>query len=179
MRPKLVSTRRKLMIGAAQAAVTFMIVRPAGAATLPKMIVNRDPNCGCCGAWIAHVQAAGFPVEVIEIADLGPLKVKLGVPERLTSCHTAEVDGYVIEGHVPAAAIRRLLAERPQASGLAVPNMPVGSPGMEVRGTPDETYEVVLFGPRTSVCSRAIADCRKSRAADLELESEAPLYPFV
>lgn len=114
---------------------------------LPGIVVTRDPACGCCGAWIAHVQQAGFPVEVIETSDLAPLKARLGVPEALFACHTAEVEGYAIEGHVPANAIRRLLLERPQAAGLAVAGMPVGSPGMEVRGAAPETYEVILFGP--------------------------------
>jgi hypothetical protein len=134
------------MIGAAQAAVALMVLRPAWAAALPKMVVTRDPNCGCCGAWIAHVKAAGFPVEVVETVDLAPLKAKLGVPQVLTSCHTAEVGGYVVEGHVPADAIKRLLVERPEATGLAVPGMPAGSPGMEAPGGKAETYHVVLFG---------------------------------
>ena len=94
-----------------------------------------------------HVRAAGFPVDVIESADVNRLKVRLGVPQALASCHTAEVGGYVLEGHVPAGAIKRLLAEKPQAKGLAVAGMPVGSPGMEVEGAEPDTYEVVLFGP--------------------------------
>ena len=81
------------------------------------------------------------------MSDLAPLKARLRIPKGLASCHTAEIDGYVIEGHVPAPAIKRLLSERPRAIGLAVPGMPVGSPGMEVSGVPDEPYEVVLFGP--------------------------------
>jgi hypothetical protein len=89
----------------------------------------------------------GFPVEVRETPEINRVKVRLGVPDDLASCHTAEVGGYVIEGHVPADAIKRLLAERPQARGLAVPGMPVGSPGMEVTGVEDDIYEVVLFGP--------------------------------
>ncbi|SHK22123.1 Uncharacterized conserved protein [Roseomonas rosea] len=142
------ATRRALMIGAAQAVVTLVLSRPSWAAeALPKMTVTRDPNCGCCGGWITHVKSAGFPVEVVEAPDLAPLKARLGVPETLISCHTAEVDGYVVEGHVPADAVERLLIERPQATGLAVAGMPVGSPGMEVRGVPPETYEVVLFAP--------------------------------
>lgn len=152
---KLISTRRGLMIGAA-----LMVLRPVWAAVLPRMVVTRDPNCGCCGAWIAHVRAAGFPVEVVEAADLAPLKVKLGIPDALSSCHTAEVGGYIVEGHVPADAIKRLLADRPQVTGLAVPGMPVGSPGMEVPGTPVETYEVVLFGPQGQ---RAFARYRGTR----------------
>lgn len=140
------STRRALMLGLAQAAAGSMLWRPAIAAeTLPKMTVTRDPNCGCCGNWVAHVKAAGFPVEVIEIDDVAPLKAKLGVPDALTSCHTAEIGGYVVEGHVPAEAIKRLLTERPKATGLAVPGMPVGSPGMEIRGQAPDAYEVVIF----------------------------------
>jgi hypothetical protein len=114
---------------------------------LPIMRVSKDPNCGCCSGWVDHVQAAGFQTTVIEISDLSPLKSRLKIPGHLASCHTAEIGAYVIEGHVPAPAIRRLLLERPSAIGLAVPGMPIGSPGMEVNGTPDEPYEVVLFGP--------------------------------
>jgi hypothetical protein len=111
------------------------------------MVVTKDPSCGCCRAWAEHVRAAGFPIEVVESASVGRLKARLGVPQDLAGCHTAEVGGYVVEGHVPAAAIRRLLEERPAATGLAVPGMPVGSPGMEVEGSSPEIYEVVLFGP--------------------------------
>ncbi len=140
------STRRALMLGMARMAAGLMLWRPANAAgPLPKMTVTRDPNCGCCGAWVMHVKAAGFPVEVIEIDDVAPLKTKLGVPDALASCHTAEVGGYVVEGHVPAEAIKRLLAERPKAIGLAVAGMPVGSPGMEVRGQAPDSYEVTIF----------------------------------
>ncbi|WP_442864925.1 DUF411 domain-containing protein [Bosea sp. NBC_00550] len=143
-------SRRALTLGLAQAAAGFLLWRPAiGAEALPKMIVTRDPNCGCCGNWVAHVKAAGFPVEVIEIADVAPLKTKLGVPDALASCHTAEIGGYVVEGHVPAEAIKRLLVERPRATGLAVAGMPVGSPGMEVRGQAPDTYEVVIFSAGT------------------------------
>ncbi len=93
------------------------------------------------------MRSAGFDTLVNEVSDLAPLKSRLSIPPSLAFWHTAQVDGYVIEGHVPASAIRRLLLERPQATGLAVPGMPVGSPGMEVPGNPAETYEVVLFGP--------------------------------
>lgn len=148
MTTELSATRRALMIGTAQAAFVFMLPRPSWAAeTLPRMVVTRDPNCGCCGGWVTHVKSAGFPVEVIEAADLAPLKARFGVPNALISCHTAQVGGYVVEGHVPADAIKRLLTERPQATGLAVAGMPVGSPGMEVAGTPPDTYEVVIFSP--------------------------------
>ena len=141
-----ISTRRAVLAGALPVAAALVLPRYARAAeTLPRMTVNRDPACGCCGGWVAHVKAAGFPIDEIESADLAPLKTKLGVPVELSSCHTAEVGGYVIEGHVPADAIKRLLAERPQAKGLAVGGMPTGSPGMEVEGSPPDTYDVVLF----------------------------------
>jgi hypothetical protein len=110
------------------------------------MIVTKDPNCGCCEAWVDHSRAAGFAVEVIDSAEMSRHKHELGVPPALASCHTAEVDGYVIEGHVPAGAIKRLLVARPRAAGLAVPGMPVGSPGMEVPGVEPDTYAVILFG---------------------------------
>ena len=112
----------------------------------PEILVHRDPSCGCCGAWVEHVRRAGFPVKIVETGDLNAVKQRLGVPANLVSCHTAEVRGYVIEGHVPLAAIQRLLRDKPKAAGLAVPGMPVGSPGME--GGAPETYEVVLFGPQ-------------------------------
>jgi hypothetical protein len=108
--------------------------------------VTKDPNCGCCGGWVEHMKAAGFPMEVVTTPQVNRVKVRLGVPDDLASCHTAEVGGYVIEGHVPADAIKRLLGEKPQAKGLAVPGMPVGSPGMEVAGVENDTYEVILFG---------------------------------
>ena len=114
---------------------------------LPKVVVTKDPNCRCCGAWVDQMRAAGFPVDVVTTPQVNRVKARLGVPDDLASCHTAEVDGYVVEGHVPAETIKRLLAERPRAKGLAVPGMPVGSPGMEVPGADPDTYEVVLFGP--------------------------------
>ena len=137
-------TRRGLLAALAGSAV----VRPSWAADdPPKVTVSRDPNCGCCGAWVAHLKEFGFPVDVVETSELNRVKVRLGVPQNLAACHTADVAGYVVEGHVPAGAIKRLLAERPNAKGLAVPGMPVGSPGMEVEGAAPETYNVILFGP--------------------------------
>jgi hypothetical protein len=139
-------SRRALLVGFAVSTLAVPAL-PAAAQALPKMTVTKDPSCGCCGAWVDHVRKAGFPVEVIESAEVNRLKVRLGVPQALASCHTAEIGGYVIEGHVPAEAIKRLLAERPQAKGLAVPGMPIGSPGMEIKDVEDDTYDVVLFGP--------------------------------
>ena len=113
----------------------------------PIVLVHKTPTCGCCGAWVEHIEAAGFPVSVVESSEVESLKQRLGVPAELASCHTAEVGGYVVEGHVPAAAIRRLLGERPDATGLAVPGMPAGSPGMDFPGVDPEPYEAFLFGP--------------------------------
>lgn len=110
----------------------------------PRILVHKDPNCGCCEGWVQHMKAAGFAVTVEEVADLEVVRKRLGVPSDLSACHTAEVAGYVIEGHVPALAVRRLLEERPVAIGLSVPGMPAGSPGME--GGVPQKYEVVLFG---------------------------------
>jgi len=138
------STRRSVLalLAAAPALGTGFAAR---AAPDQVVTVHKDPSCGCCAGWVKHLEGAGFTAKVIETRNLDPLKRRLGVPDDLAACHTAEVAGYVIEGHVPAAAIRRLLQEKPSATGLAVPGMPVGSPGME-GGTP-ERYDVVLFGP--------------------------------
>src|SRR5712671_3748888 len=118
---------------------------PSWAAEDQVITVHKDPNCGCCTGWVRHLQKAGFTVRTVETADLDAVKSRLGVPADLAACHTAQVAGYLVEGHVPAVALKRFLAEKPNAAGLAVPGMPVGSPGME-GGTP-QPYEVVLFGP--------------------------------
>lgn len=137
-------SRRSLFIGVSAAP---FLLRVTGAAN-PTIKMTRDPNCGCCTAWADHLRAEGFAVTVVDDPQINRVKARLGVPGELASCHTAEVDGYVIEGHVPAASIRKLLAERLDVRGLAVPRMPVGSPGMEVEGTPPDRYEVIAFGPR-------------------------------
>jgi len=147
MQPNLTLSRQAFLVGLAATSIAGAVFPAEAAEPLPKMRVTKDPSCGCCGAWVEHVRKAGFPVEVIESSSVNRLKSRLGVPQALFSCHTAEVGGYVIEGHVPADAIKRLLAERPQSKGIAVPRMPAGSPGMEVEGVEDDAYEVVLFGP--------------------------------
>lgn len=118
-----------------------------GAAEATTIQVYKTPTCGCCGDWIEHLRDAGFDVEATDLPDLSRLKAENGVTRALASCHTAMVDGYVIEGHVPAQDIRRMLEERPKIAGLAVPGMPMGSPGME---HPDpsrhEAFDVVAFG---------------------------------
>ena len=106
--------------------------------------VYKSPSCGCCNAWISHLRDAGFEVEAHDVNDVSAIKRQSGVPRRLWSCHTALVEGYVIEGHTPAAEVVRLLAERPQITGLAVPGMPAGSPGMETNG-PAQSYTVYSF----------------------------------
>jgi hypothetical protein len=116
------------------------------AARTRAMIVHKDPNCGCCDLWVEHVRAAGIMAEIVETKEINRAKARLGVPMAIASCHTAEIDGYVIEGHVPATEILRLLEKRPAARGLAVPGMPINSPGMEVAGAVDEAYDVLLFG---------------------------------
>ena len=146
MTPNLTISRRALLAGLAAASVTASASPSLAAEVLPRMTVTKDPSCGCCGAWVDHVRKAGLSVEVTESAEVNRLKVRLGVPQDLASCHTAEVGGYVIEGHVPPDAIKRLLAEKPQAKGLAVPGMPAGSPGMEAEGIEYDTYDVLLFG---------------------------------
>ncbi len=138
----ILATRRVALGWLGAAAFVPLVARAAGR---PPMTVHKDPNCSCCGGWVEHVRKAGFSVTVEETPDLAPVKARLGVPEELASCHTAEIAGYAIEGHVPAPMIERLLTERPKALGLAVPGMPPGSPGM---GGAPEIYEVVLFGPQ-------------------------------
>lgn len=145
--PTLEPTRRNLLRSAAAIALVLASRSIANADDELTMKVWKDPSCGCCSAWIEHVRAAGFKAEVIDSADMSRIKAKLGLPAKLASCHTAEVGSYVVEGHVPADAIKRLLSEKSLSRGLAVPGMPVGAPGMEVPGTEPEFYEVISFGP--------------------------------
>lgn len=107
--------------------------------------VYKSPSCGCCVEWIEHLRQHGFEVEVVDRPNMLAVKSELGLPRELASCHTARVAGYLVEGHVPAQDIRRLLQDRPALAGLAVPGMPVGSPGMEVEGRPADEYDVVAF----------------------------------
>jgi len=139
-------TRRGLLAGLAAGAL-LAYSRPLRAQGLPKIVVSKDPSCGCCTGWVDHLRQAGFTADVFETSEINRVKVRLGVPNDLASCHTAEIGGYVIEGHVPADAIKRLLAEKPAGKGLAVAGMPMGSPGMEMEGMAPDTYDVVLFGP--------------------------------
>src|SRR5574338_161731 len=118
---------------------------PSASSALPVMTVYKSPTCGCCTSWVDAVKAAGFTVEVHDIDDVTPIKDDAGVPADKRSCHTAIIDGYAIEGHVPPATIKKFLAEHPKAAGLAVPGMPSGSPGMEMPGQAPDHYDVIAF----------------------------------
>ena len=111
---------------------------------LPKMTMTKDPSCSCCGSWANYLRQNGFTVDVDVNSNMDRVKTALGVPESLWSCHTAEIGGYVVEGHVAADVIRRMLAERPRAIGIAVAGMPQSAPGMDVAGAAD-IYDVALF----------------------------------
>lgn len=110
---------------------------------LPKLIVHKSPTCGCCQLWIDHMSAEGFDVEIVNTNQMNQVKSSLGVPSQHGSCHTAQVGGYFVEGHVPAQDVKRMLSERPKARGLAVPGMPLGSPGMEAGGR-KQAYDTLL-----------------------------------
>lgn len=107
--------------------------------------VYASPTCGCCGNWVEHIEENGFDVDLEHRQDMAAVKETLGLPAEYASCHTAVVNDYVVEGHLPAEDLRRFLEEAPEARGLAVPGMPVGSPGMEVPGGEVDEYEVVVF----------------------------------
>lgn len=133
------------MLGGA-AVLAGQCAQAAAAAQLPPVTVHKTESCGCCKLWVEHLQKAGFTARVVNSDNLEPVKQRLGVPAAMGSCHTAEVGGYFVEGHVPAQDVRRLLAEKPRARGLAVPGMPIGSPGMEVSSGEVSAYEVLLVG---------------------------------
>lgn len=114
------------------------------AAELPTVEVYKTLSCGCCGFWVEHMQKSGFKVNVHNVRDVTPMRAQAGVPDAMASCHTALVGGYAVEGHVPAADVKRLLRERPKAAGIAVPGMVQGSPGME-QGRGKDPYSVILF----------------------------------
>ncbi|MEO0344930.1 MAG: DUF411 domain-containing protein [Pseudomonadota bacterium] len=133
--------------------------------------VYKSPTCGCCKNWIKHLEAAGFEVEAIDSDDMNAVKQEFGVPRNMTSCHTARVAGYIIEGHVPAEDILRLLGKRPEADGLAVPGMPVGSPGMEV-GDRVDPYKVMLFGEEGASTWASYGENTEVSEAAVEPESD-------
>jgi hypothetical protein len=140
---KLKLTRRNFGLGLLGLASS---VRAAIASTPERVVtVYKTATCSCCKAWVDHIAKSGFKAKVIELDDLTEVKRRLGVPAAHESCHTALVDGYFIEGHVPAGDILRLVEGRPNARGLAVPGMPVGSPGMDIKGAKAERFQTLLI----------------------------------
>jgi len=127
-------------------ALAAIVAAAPALADATRIQVYKSPTCGCCTKWIEHLEANGFEVTSTDVANVDPVKQMNGVPARLASCHTALVEGYVIEGHVPATDIRKLLDAKPKIAGLAVPGMPMGSPGMEMEGHRADRYDVVAFG---------------------------------
>ena len=136
----------RLAVAAAAVAVTTAWLGSAPRAQRPatSVTVYKSPTCGCCTKWVDHMRANGFEVTAQNVEDMGAVKQKHGVPAQAGSCHTSLVGGYVVEGHVPADVVKRLLTERPKVTGVAVPGMPAGSPGMEVPGRRDP-YTIVSF----------------------------------
>lgn len=138
-------SRRHALAILALSAAGLGLARPAFAASGQ---VFRSPACGCCGAWVEHMDQAGYRLQSVMVDDLAAVRRRLGVPDALASCHTAAISGFAIEGHVPAADVTALLARRPKgAIGLAVPGMPVGSPGMEQPSGAREAYATLLILP--------------------------------
>ena len=139
---------RRTLLGIALAAI------PAAACSRPakatEINVYKSPSCGCCGAWVSNLRGSGLKVIVHDMDDVGPISTQAGVPANLRSCHTAIVDGYFVEGHVPPTDIRKLLRKRPKARGIAVPGMPIGSPGME-QGDLRHPYETLLVDRQARV----------------------------
>ena len=140
-------TRRDTLLGSA-ALASLALAHPSVAQTAIHIAVTKGPGCECCEAWAKHLRANGYVVSVAESDDLEGVKSRLGIPEDLRTCHTGQTGEHLLEGHVPAVAVAYLLREKPEGMiGLAVPGMPVGSPGMEVRGAKLDEYPVILFGP--------------------------------
>lgn len=140
--------RRRLLLSGTGAMALMGFVPYALAQRTEMVTVYKSPTCGCCGDWVKHMRANGFKVEAHDVNDVSPMRRRYAVPGSLASCHTAVVGGYAIEGHVPAADIKRLLRERPKITGLAVPGMVIGSPGME-QGAP-QPYETLAFDAQGS-----------------------------
>lgn len=142
------NTRRSFVFAASAVLALGMVHGARAQQALPPVTVYKGPACDCCGEWVKHMRASGFRVETRDVADVTPIRRRYGVPDDLSSCHTGIVAGYAVEGHVPAADIKRLLRERTKATGLAVPGMVDGSPGME-QGRP-KPYATIVFDERGS-----------------------------
>jgi len=133
----------RLPVAIVGAAIFSQPLRALAHSDANQITVWKNPDCGCCREWVAHLRKNGFDVVTHDIKDTAPIRQKLGLPDKFGSCHTAQLRGYVLEGHVPAREIHRLLRDKPNARGLAVPGMPVGSPGMEM-GAAQDAYDVLL-----------------------------------
>lgn len=135
-------SRRGFLVAVAGVGLTT----PACARTAATLVVYKSPSCGCCGAWVEHMRQAGFAdIEIVNQDDLNSIRQSYGVRNEYASCHTGVIGGYALEGHVPAADVRRLLKSRPAAVGLAVPAMPLGSPGMEMPDGSKEPFDTLLM----------------------------------
>jgi hypothetical protein len=136
-------SRRDWIRSSLAGAATLLITKRVDAAPPPVITVYKDPGCECCAKWVKHLSANGFVSTVRDVKNMDEIKKAMNVPEKLQSCHTAVVDRYVIEGHVPASTIKKFLAQKPASIGLAAPGMPMGSPGME--GGPVDHYDIIAF----------------------------------
>jgi hypothetical protein len=154
---------KRVLLSLAMLALVVVVpacTRTGNAASPPVVTMYSSPTCGCCGLWAKHLEENGFTVKSVKRADISAVRQKQGVPGRMASCHTAVVDGYVVEGHVPADAIRRLLTERPDVRGIAVPGMPLGSPGMEQPSGRVDPYSIFTFD---AAGRTAVWDVRRGR----------------
>ena len=141
-------SRRTWLARTGGAALLVLAGRRSAAAALvakPAITVWKDPGCGCCNAWVDHMRGAGFDVKTHDESGMDEVKAMMGVPVALRSCHTAQAGAYVVEGHVPAADVKRLLAEKPAVVGIAVPGMPAGSPGMEIPSGRVQPFDTIAF----------------------------------
>jgi len=135
---------RRTLLAALSLAALLVTTASAQAPALTKMTVYKSPTCGCCAKWVEHMKKAGFDLAVTDTDNVSLIKAEHKVPSNLAACHTAIVNGYVVEGHVPEDVIRKMLAEKPKISGIAVAGMPMGAPGMETEGVP-QSYDVMAF----------------------------------
>lgn len=146
MKPKSKKSLIRALVGAALVGGALLgapALLGGAPAAAQEVEVWKSPYCGCCEGWVKHMQTAGFSVKVHTVEDVDAVKAAKGVPDTLVSCHTAVVEGYAIEGHVPASDVRRLLTERPKVKGVSAPGMPQSAPGMDM---PGQAYDVVAFG---------------------------------
>jgi hypothetical protein len=135
---------RRTLLAALSLAALLAATASAQAPARTKMTVYKSPTCGCCAKWVEHMKKAGFDLAVTDTDNVSLIKAEHKVPSNLAACHTAIVNGYVVEGHVPEDVIRKMLAEKPKISGIAVAGMPMGAPGMETEGVP-QSYDVMAF----------------------------------